>query len=132
MRFSTEPTKTVFYMPSYYLALATSYKLFGFGAFQSLLPSLVSFVLAAVCTCLIARRFYGRTAGWLAAILFIAFPPNLFFACVAMSEMAVTASAVIALCVFIYLPPRARLYVGPLSSSLLFCSEIPMHYSSSR
>lgn len=105
--------KSVFYMPGFYCCLAASYKLFGFGAIQSLLPSLVGYITATACTYLIARRFYGRGTGWLAAALFAGYPPNLFYACNAMSEMSVTASAVAAFCAFVYLPRRGRLFAGP-------------------
>ena len=113
-------SKSVFYMPGFYVCLAGSYKLFGFGVFQSLLPSLIGFVIAAICTCLIARRFYGRRVGWLAAGLFIFFPANLFYACTAMSEMTVTATAAMALCAFVYLSPRARLFIGPILAVIPF------------
>ena len=109
-----QTSKSVFYMPGFYVCLAASYKLLGYGVFQSLLPNLMAFVVAAICTYLIGRRLYHRSVGLLAAGLFIFYPPNLFFACTAMSEMCITAAAVGAMCVFVYLSPRARLLVGPM------------------
>ena len=113
-------TKNYFYMPGHYLALAASYWLFGYGVWQSLLPNLVAYVLAAIGVYLIARRFYNRRVGLAAAGLFMLFAPNLVYAFSAMSEMTRVAATVLALAVFVYLPLRWQFLAGPWLAAVPF------------
>jgi hypothetical protein len=106
--------KPVLYMPGYYYVLAAWYRLVGFGAAQSILCSNVLYALSAVCTYLIGLRFYTRRTALLAAVFFLVFPANLYFASTAMSEMAVVTSTAAALCAFVYLPRRWMPWAGPV------------------
>lgn len=72
-----DTTKSYVYMPGFHLTLAVSYYLFGFGVFQSLLPNLLSFMLASACTFLIGAKIYNRRVGFLSSSLFIFFPANI-------------------------------------------------------
>lgn len=100
--------KNSFYLPGHFLALALSYKLFGLGVFQSLLPNLVSFILSAIGIFLTAAKLYSRRVGYLAAFFFTIFPANVIYAFTAMSESTRTAVTILAFCIFIYLPDRWR------------------------
>jgi hypothetical protein len=113
-------TKSVLYMPGYYYVLAAWYRLIGFGATQSILCSNALYVLSAVCTYLMGLRFYNRRTALLAALFFMIFPANLYFASTAMSEMAVVASAALALCAFVHLPQRWMAWLGPVLLLLPF------------
>ncbi len=100
------------YMPGHALVLSWSYTLFGYGVFQSFLPNLLSFVLTMICTFLSARKLYDRTTAYLSTALFLVFPLNLLYAVSAMAEMTLIAATILALCVFLYLPDRAKPYLG--------------------
>jgi hypothetical protein len=107
------------HMPGHSASLAASYVLFGFGVLQTLLPNLLSFVLATVGVFLIGQRLYGRRAGALAAALFALFPANIVYAFTAMAELTFTAAVVTAFLVFVHLPRRWQpfaacvLLIGP-------------------
>ena len=106
-------SKNYQYMPAHYLALAASYKLLGFGVLQSLLPNLISFVLATVGVFLSGAKIYGRRVGFIASFFFIIFPANVIYAFTAMSEMTRVAATILAFAVFVYLSDRWRLILGP-------------------
>lgn len=106
------------YLPGHYAALALGYRLFGYSAFTSLLPNLLGYVLCAAATFLLAWRLSrSRAAAWLAALLWLGFPPLLLFSFSAMAELTLCCAAAVALCAFVYLPPRRR----PLGGALLLC-----------
>lgn len=113
-------TKNYLYMPGFYLILAASYHLFGFGVFQSLLPNLVSFILASACTFLIGTKIYNRRVGFLSALIFIFFPANMIYACTAMSEMTLIFASTLAFCIFVYLPDRLKPFISPFLLILPF------------
>lgn len=115
-------TKNYLYVPGQYLALALSYRLFGFGVLALVLPSMIGFIVAAVGVLLIASRFFGNAVGTLAAVFFIFFPGNLVYALTAMSEMTLVGAAMLGLVVFVYLPDRWKVFAGPaaLVPALLF------------
>ena len=102
------------YMPGHYVTLALSYRLFGWSVFSSLLPSLAAFVVATVGVFWIGSRLYGATAGVLAGLIFLFFPPNIVFAFTAMAELTFVAAGVLVFAVFLWVPPRLRFYVAPL------------------
>lgn len=106
-------TKDYLYLPGFYFVLALSYSLFGYGVIQSLLPNILAYAITAGCVFAIGARFYGHKVALTAVILFMAFPMNLVFALTAMSEMALVAAATLALAVFVYLPLRAKVLLGP-------------------
>src|SRR5207237_1070399 len=58
------------YMPGHPVMIAASYKLFGVGAFQSILPSLVSYLIAMLSVYLIGARSYSPGCGLVAGVLF--------------------------------------------------------------
>src|SRR5437867_2067796 len=68
-------TKDVLYMPGHPAAIALSYRLFGIGAFQSIIPSLASYLIAMLAIYFIGARFYSPIAGLVASFLFALFPP---------------------------------------------------------
>ena len=107
-------TKSYLYMPGHYFALAASYKLFGFGVWQSLLPSMVAYVVAGLAVLFAASRLYGRRIGIGAAVLFLLCPLNLVYALTAMAEMTLIAAATLAFALFVHLPTRWRVLVGPV------------------
>lgn len=66
--------------------IAASFALFGIGDFQAVLPMMACFVAAGVLTFLIARQVGGRSAGWLAALVYSLHPSLLRWGVVALSE----------------------------------------------
>jgi hypothetical protein len=100
-------------MPGHYVVLAASYRLFGFGAVQSILPSMLAYVIASVCVFFAFLKLYGRNFATAAALLFVSFPPNIAFGLTAMSEMTLLAAAATALAIFVHVPPRWKVVVGP-------------------
>lgn len=113
-------TKDVLYMPGHPAAIAVSYKLFGIGPFQSILPSMVSYLIAMLAIYLIGARFYSSLAGLVASLLFALFPPILFFAYTAMLELTFVAAFTAAVCACLYLPHRLRPWLGPLCLGVPF------------
>jgi hypothetical protein len=111
-------------MPGQMLALAASFKLFGFGTWQAMLPSLGAYVASAVCLFWIGARRYGRASGLLASAWLMAVPAQLYFAFTAMAESTLVAAALLALAAFLALPPAGRPALGPLLLALPFiCRE---------
>lgn len=108
------------YMPGHPLTIALSYKLFGFGAFQSILPSLLAYLIAMLAIYLIGSKIYEPLVGLAASLLFALFPPVLFFAFTAMSETTLAAAFTAGICVCLYLPPRLRPWLGPLCLAVPF------------
>jgi hypothetical protein len=106
--------KDYFYMPGHYYALAASYVMFGYGVLQSFLPSLLSFVLAAVLVFLTARKLYGRAAAFAAAAVFVLFPPNIIYAFTAMAELPLVCATAFTLVAVVHWPERSRPYIAPL------------------
>jgi hypothetical protein len=105
--------KDYLYMPGDYLALAAAYALFGFGAIQSVLPSMLAYVVASVALFFGVLELYGRDIATLAALLFVLFPANIVYALTAMPEMMVVCAAVIAFAIFVYLPFTLKVALGP-------------------
>jgi hypothetical protein len=117
---SQNKSRNYLYMPGYYVVLAASYVLFGFGVYQSLLPNLSAFVCSAVLAFLLASKLYGRGAGFVAALLFMTLPANVMFSLTAMSELVVAASALAAVAALVFVPQRWRPYGGALLLSMAF------------
>jgi hypothetical protein len=109
----------VLYMPGHPAAIALSYKLFGVGAFQSVIPSLLSYLIAMLAIYFIGVRCYSPTVGLIASLLFALFPTVLFFALTAMAELTFVAAFTAAVCGCLYLPHRWRPWLGP------FCLAVP-------
>jgi 4-amino-4-deoxy-L-arabinose transferase-like glycosyltransferase len=109
-----DTSRNYFYMPGHYAALAIAYRLFGFGVWQSLLPSLIGYVVIAVTTYLVGRRFFGRAVGLMAAGLIMLFAPLLIYTLSAMSELDRVAAFALAFALFVALPFYGRLALGPL------------------
>ncbi|MGZ8842356.1 MAG: ArnT family glycosyltransferase [Pyrinomonadaceae bacterium] len=114
-----QTTRDLLYMPGHPAAIAVSYKLFGVGAFQSIIPSLLSYLIAMLAIYLIGARLYSPGAGLVAGVLFALFPPVLFFAYTAMAELTFLAAFSAAVCACIFLPHRLRPWLGP------FCLTVP-------
>ena len=108
------------YMPGHYLALASSYALFGYSALTSLLPSLASFVLVALGLFLVGNRLYGRFTGALAAWLFAVYPGEITYAFTAMAELTFTFAGVLALVILVHLPRRWWSFAPPVLLALPF------------
>jgi len=102
------------YMPGMYFALALSYKLFGFGVWQSLVPSIIGYVVSVVGTFLLGYRYYGLNKGLLAAFLLAIYPLNTTWAFTAMAESSFSAVSVAALVVIAYCPAAIRPVGMPL------------------
>jgi 4-amino-4-deoxy-L-arabinose transferase-like glycosyltransferase len=117
---SQKTTKTYLYMPGFYVYLAIIFKLLGTGVPQALLASCLAGVTATCCTYLVALRFYDRRTALLAAALFIAYPPILFFSASAMSELAVVSAAIFVFAVFVYLPTAWMPIIGPVLLAVAF------------
>lgn len=111
-------TEHMIYQPGYFAVLGTSYRAFGFGVWQSLLPSLLGYLIGGLGAYLLAARAAGRGAGWLAALLFLGCPPVLLFTGSAMSDLTTAGAGTLALLIFLWLPERAR----PAAGVLLLCS----------
>jgi hypothetical protein len=113
-------TNDFLYMPGNPAAIALSYKLFGIGPFQSIIPSLVSYLIAMLAIYFIGVRFYSPTVGLVASLLFALYPPALFFAFTAMAELTFVAAFTAAVCACLYLPDRWRPWLGPLCLAVPF------------
>lgn len=109
-----QTTANYLYMPGHYLALAAVYKLLGFGAIQSILPSIIAYIIAGIALFLTVSHFYGRNVGTTAALLFALFPANIVYSLTAMAEMTLLAAAMTALTVFVFLSFRLRVALGPI------------------
>ena len=112
-------SRYVLYMPGHSATIAVSYRLFGVGAFQSIIPSLVSYLIAMLAIYFIGARVYSPLVGLVASLLFALFPPALFFAYTAMAELTFVAVFTAAVCACLYLPHRLRPWLGP------FCMAVP-------
>jgi hypothetical protein len=113
-------TRNYLYMPGHFFALAASYRLLGFGPLQSLLPSILSFVLAAVLIFLVGYRLYDRRTGLLAAFLFSILPANLYLALTAMCELTLVAACLVAFTGFVFTPSRWRPCAAPFLLAVPF------------
>lgn len=112
--------RTFLHMPGHPFSLAASFALFGFGPFQSIIPSLISYLIAMLAIYLIGARLYSRTVGLIAGLMFALFPPILFFAYTAMAELTTLAVFTVAVCVCLYLPPRLQPWLGPVLCAVPF------------
>lgn len=108
------------YMPGHYYALAASYALFNSATLGSLLPSVLGFLISAVCVFLVSARLAGRRLAWISLVLFLVFPANTVYAYSAMSEMTLVAAVCMALCVVVYAPPAYRPWVAAAALALPF------------
>lgn len=108
------------HMPGHVVALATSYALFGWGIAQTLLPSVVGYVLGAVLVFLVGNRLYSLRAGLIATLLFCAFPANVAYSFTAMAELTFTCACIAAIAAFVHLPPRLLAWGPPLLLVLPF------------
>lgn len=108
------------YMPGMYFALALSYKLFGFGVWQSLVPSIIGYVVSVVGTFLLGYRYYGLNKGLLAAFLLAIYPLNTVWAFTAMAESSFSAVTIFALVAIAYCPAVIRPFLMPLLLALPF------------
>ncbi len=86
----------VLYMPGHSATIALSYRLFGVGPFQSILPNLVSYLIALLAIYFIGARVYSPLTGLVASFLFALYPPALFFAYTAMAEVTFVAAFTVA------------------------------------
>ena len=102
------------YMPGHFALQAAYYALFGYGAPQSYLANVVSYLATPCLLYLASRRLWGRRAAWLGVLVFWIIPFHLLFALTAMSESSFVVATALGLCVFVYLPDRWRPWAGPL------------------
>jgi hypothetical protein len=107
-------TKSYFYMPGHYVAIATSIFLFGDRVITLFLPNAAAFVLSAFLVYWIGFRLYDAAAGLFAAALYIVAPWHPVLAWSAMTEMALGAAFLAAMAIFLFLPERWRVLVGPI------------------
>lgn len=112
-------SRYVLYMPGHSATIALSYRLFGVGAFQSIIPSLVSYLITMLAIYFIGARVYSPLVGLVASLLFALYPPALFFAFTAMAELTFVAAYTVAVCACLYLPYRLRPWLAP------FCIAVP-------
>lgn len=112
-------SRYVLYMPGHSATIALSYRLFGVGALQSIIPNLVSFLIAIMAVYFVGARIYSPASGLVASLLFALFPPALFFAYTAMAELTFVAAFMVGVAVCLYLPDRLRPWLGP------FCIAFP-------
>ena len=112
-------SRYVLYMPGHSATIALSYRLFGIGPLQSIIPNLLSFLIAIMAVYFIGARIYSPASGLVASLLFALFPPALFFAYTAMAELTFVAVFMTGVAVFLYLPDRLRPWLGP------FCMALP-------
>ena len=110
--------KDYLYMPGYYLTLAATYAIFGFGNIRSLLPSMLAYVVGTIALFLAIRKLYGMDVATISALLFAFFPANLAYALTAMVEPMLTAALLVSLAIFIYLPTKVKVALGPLLLAL--------------
>jgi hypothetical protein len=108
-------TKNYMYVPGQYLALAAVYRLFGYSVAHSFWPALAGFAISSMLVVAIAGRLFGRATALLSWAFFAFFPYNLIYAFTAMAELTVITSALAAIAIFVWLPPRWRVWLGPLT-----------------
>jgi len=95
-------TKSTFYMPGFYWALGSTFKLFGYSVVTARIPSLVAYLMACALTWWVTRRVYGNGVAGVACALFAFFPMCLVFAYTAMAEMAVVAAGLAGFAIFLW------------------------------
>jgi 4-amino-4-deoxy-L-arabinose transferase-like glycosyltransferase len=108
------------HMPGHVVALATSYRLLGWGIFQTLLPSMLAYIAGAVGVFQIGNRLYGSRAGLLAATLFALFPANIAYGFTAMAELTFTCACILALVIFVHVGRRLLPFAPPILLALPF------------
>ncbi len=96
------------YMPGHYLTLAASFAAFGWSPLTAVLPSLGAFLLGSLGTFWIGQRIHSKRVGLLAALLFLLHPGMGAYAFTAMAELTFTAAGVLAVGLWLALPPRLR------------------------
>lgn len=107
-------TKNTLYMPGHYWLLGATYRALGFSVAHSFLPGILAFFASVSLLFVITWKLHGKTSAYYSCILFIFFPPNMIYSFTAMAEMPLVAAGLLAFAVFLLLPPRAKLAVGPL------------------
>lgn len=108
----TEGKRQFYYMPGYCIILAASYAVFGYGVLQTVMPTALLFMLSCMLCYHLALKLYSPVAAWVALILFSSFPFLHHFTFVAMSEVPIIASMLLALTVFVHLTPRWQVLAG--------------------
>lgn len=111
---SQSANKDYLYMPGFYITLAATYLVLGFGNITSILPSILAQIVATIALFLGALKLYGKTIATLSALIFSLFPANLAYPITAMVEPTLTAALLVSLAVFIYLPTTAKVLLGPV------------------
>lgn len=115
-----EGKRQFYYMPGYVLLLAGIYTVFGFGVLQSTIPSALLFLMSCMLTYHIGRKLYSDFVGWIALICFCSYPFLHQFTFVAMSEMAIIASLLLAYVVFLQLPIALQPWLGWMLLAFVF------------
>lgn len=109
-----------FYQPGYPLIMGTIYKIFGYGQLQTLLFTFFCYLVSLGSIYLLAARFYDVRTAILAALLYGTYPGVVSFCFSAMSEVPTAAAATFAVCSFVYLSERKKLFLGPCLLALPF------------
>ena len=107
-------TRNYIWVPGFGVVLALTFRVFGYGVVQAILPSLVSTVVATAAVFATGSRLLDRRAAAWACAVFLTFPATVVFSYVAMREMPVVAAIACALAAFVHLPERLRAPAVPL------------------
>lgn len=102
------------YMPGHYVLLALSILLLGDQLWAFLLPSLIAFLLTALCVYAVGAMLYGRAVGLLGSLIYCSFPFHPAFAFTAMMESTFALACLGVTLLFLWTPRRLQLLVGPL------------------
>ena len=109
-----------FYMPGYYIVLATAYRLLGASIYTFILPSVVSYIISGALIYTIGHKLYNKNAGMIAALIFLLNPLVLLMSLTAMSELTIIAVALSAFYLFLITPPRLKYFVFPVLIALIY------------
>jgi len=109
-----------YYMPGYYVLMAISFRLFGYGAWQSVLPSAGGYVLTVILICLLTRRLVSSKAGLLVSAAYALFPAHLVFSMTAMMESTFIGASILSIYLSSTVPIRWLSVMTPLFVAIPF------------
>lgn len=120
VQLASDYSKNTYYMPGYPAILALSFKVLGYGPIQAILPSLLAYIASAWIVYLIGIRIFNRKTGWIAALLFLCFPTNIFFSFFAMAEIMLVFFSLLAFYLFLCVRQNLRWLAGPFLIGMAF------------